>query len=221
MDDRSENLTLKQTEDYLAPKKELDVYERSIYYHLYRHSRLIGSDEVMVSIPKLCEELHCSKNAIKSRLKTLEDKGVIRITDTGWSGTKIHVWLPEEIEGILPSTEEIAAPDIEQIDFYSDPRYRSSIFEREEGKCFYCLRELTTENYGIDHVDPQIQNSDNTYRNVVAACHGCNSSKGGTKGQDYIRGLYRRGLLSAEELEDRLTKIELLKSGNLRPILAI
>ena len=37
---------LTQFQDYLAPR--LDTYEQAIYLYVFRHSRLIGLDEVVI-----------------------------------------------------------------------------------------------------------------------------------------------------------------------------
>ncbi len=168
---------IKQVEDYLTPRLKLDAHEKSIYYYVLRHSRLIGKDETVISIPQLSGALNCSKSPIKSRLRSLAEKGLINTIDTGWAGTKISVFLPSEIIGALPEDVPDKPIDIEVIDFYSDTRFRKAIFDREGGRCFYCLRDLTTENSGLDHIEAQANGEDNSYRNVVAACHSCNSSK--------------------------------------------
>ena len=37
---------IEQFQDYLAPK--LDAYEQALYLYIFRHSRLLGADEVVV-----------------------------------------------------------------------------------------------------------------------------------------------------------------------------
>jgi hypothetical protein len=174
--------------------------------------------EVVVSVAGLCEAMNSSKNAIKPRLRSLDEKRVVQITNTGWAGTTVKVFLPTEIPGAIPENHAEVSIDIEQLDFYKDPRYRPAIFEREGGRCFYCRRSLTDGDYGLDHVAPQVAKGTNSYQNVVAACHSCNSSKGDTHGADHLPGLYRRGFLSAEVLEDRLANLDKLSKGQLRPI---
>ena len=60
---------------------------------------------------------------------------------------------------------------------------------------------------------------DNTYRNLVAACVSCNNRKGNRLVDEFLRGLYRDGYLSSEEFESRLSALQLLRSGELKPIL--
>lgn len=207
-----------QVEDHLVPRLKLDVGEARLYYHLFRHSRLVGKDDVLTSVSQLANALNCSKNAVKPRLRTLADKGVI-VTRAGQNGTRIQVFLPKEISDVVP--EEIAPEieDIEAIDFFKDSKYRSAILEREQRRCFYCRRMLTHENTGLDHAEPQKTNDRNSYRNVVAACHPCNSSKGDDTAEDFLRKLYRRGFLGPAELEERLADVARLKQGSLRPII--
>lgn len=207
-----------EIEDHIVPRLKLDLGEARLYYHLIRHSRLLGKHDVLLSVAQLSEVLNCSKNAVKPRLRSLQDKGIIDVTNTGWAGTRIKVFLPREIPGIIPEKAESTSLDIETIDFYKNSRYRAAIFEREHGRCFYCRRTLSDEDAGLDHADPQKNNGTNTYRNVVAACHACNSSKGDDTAEEFMRKLYRRGFLNAAELEDRLTELSKLKQGLLRPI---
>jgi hypothetical protein len=208
-----------EIEDYLVPRLKLDLGEARLYYHLFRHSRLVGKHDVLVSVAELSEAFNCSPNAVKPRLRSLQDKGVIAVTNTGWAGTRIKVLLPAEIPGALPEETAMDAIDIETIDFYKDTKYRPAILEREQGRCFYCRRTLTDEDSGIDHADPQKANGTNSYRNVVAACHSCNSSKGDDTAEDFLRKVCRRGFLSPPELEERLTEVTRLKQGLLRPII--
>jgi hypothetical protein len=208
---------IKEIEDYLIPQLHLDAFERGLYYYLFRHSRLIGKPEVTVSIASLQSSLAYSKTAVKTRLHSLHKKGCIEITGTGWTGTKIKLLLPGEIHGCVPLKAAKEIIDIETIDFYNDPNYRKAIFTREKGFCFYCLKRLTEENNVLDHVQRQIDEGRNSYRNLVAACHSCNSSKGAMVADDFVRSLYRRGVLNDKELEQRLTAIEKLRQGELKP----
>lgn len=71
-----------------------------------------------MSVAQLCEALSCSKNLVKSRFRSLDEKGVIQIINTGWAGTKLKLFLPHEITGALPKdSEEKKMVDIEALDF--------------------------------------------------------------------------------------------------------
>jgi DNA-binding Lrp family transcriptional regulator len=208
-----------EIEDHVVPRLKLDVAEARLYYHLLRHSRFVEKHDVLISVAQIAEVLNCSKNTVKPRLRTLQDKKVIDVTSTGWAGTRIKVFLPREIPSAVPEETAPEVLDIEAIDFYKDTKYRPAILEREQGRCFYCRRPLTDEDSGLDHAEPQKANGTNSYRNVVAACHSCNSSKGDDTAEEFLRKLYRRGFLGAAELEDRLAEVGKLKQGLLRPII--
>jgi hypothetical protein len=56
---------------------------------------------------------------------------------------------------------------------------------------------------------------DNSHRNVVAACHECNSAKQSEAADEYIRRLYRKGVLSQADLGERLERLARLQRGEL------
>lgn len=109
---------------------------------------------------------------------------------------------------------------LEEIDFFNVAENRPFILQRESNKCFYCLRELDSSNYVIEHVVSRPE-GDNTYRNVVAACRDCNNRKGDMPAEDFIRSLYRGGYFDAKEFESRLARLKRLKDGELKPSLVI
>ena len=65
----------------------------------------------------------------------------------------------------------------------------------------------------------QLKGGNNSYRNIVAACHKCNTRKQGSESEDFLRDLYRKGLLSESEIEGRLSALEALRNGDLRPVI--
>lgn len=86
----------------------------------------------------------------------------------------------------------------------------NTLLAKEAGHCFFCLRKLPQGTYkagptapglGMNHLD----------RNVVVSCPECTSQKQGTTDENFLRQLYRKGFLSAGELEERL-----LVLGNLQ-----
>jgi hypothetical protein len=126
--------------------------------------------------------------------------------------------LPREIEGVVVEAEPTQSVDVETLDFFTDRRFVDALLVREKGRCFYCLRGLRKETCQLDHVTPQVAARDNSYRNIVVACHECNTQKQGLEGADFVRALYRRGVVSQAELGDRLESIEKLRSGQLVPV---
>lgn len=210
--------TIEEIEDYLIPFLGLDTYEKALYYHLFRHTRLIGKEETVFVISAALKTVGLTDFSARDRIRKLNEKGCIKIEETTRVGIRVKVLLPTEINGcvVIPDTKEINI-DIEQIDFYKDPKYRPTILERENGECFYCFRKITKDNYVLDHMTSQVNSGNNSYRNIVATCHECNSTKTGINGEDFVRQIYRKGTISASELENRLIAIEKIKNGEIKP----
>jgi Fe2+ or Zn2+ uptake regulation protein len=218
---------IEQFQDYLAPK--LDTYEQALYLYIFRRSRLLGQDEVVIGFKSARARIACgvgekgkpmSENTAYEKLQSLKTKGCIEIVTTERAGRRIRLRLPDEISGIIPPPAAQAPPlSIEEMDFFEIPANRILILEREEHHCFYCLHALTAENHVIEHVVSR-PTGDNGYRNVVAACRECNNRKNDTGVEDYLRVLYRESFLSADELQDRLLKLGRLRNGELKPSLA-
>lgn len=210
--------TIKDIEDYLIPFLKLDTYERSLYYHLFRHTRVIDKQETIFVITTAPVTVGLTDYSARNRLRKMDKKGCIKISEIRRDGLKIKVFLPNEISGCVVEQQTNIAPiDIESINFYSDLKYRETILRRENGKCFYCLRKITSESYVLDHLTPQVNGGDDTYRNIVAVCHECNSKKSGTNADDFVRKLYRDGALSQKELEKRVIAMKDVKNRQLKP----
>jgi hypothetical protein len=120
--------------------------------------------------------------------------------------------LPHEIEQVRAAAT-IVTPTIDEIDFYEDRRYRPAILRRDEGACFYCARLVTIENAVLDRVVAEAEGGDNSHRNIVAACHECNSIKQATPAEDFMRLLYRKGVLSQQDVSARLERLARLRAG--------
>jgi hypothetical protein len=208
--------TLKQCEDFLFPAKKMTLRERSIYYHLFRHTRLIGKEQGLFAIDPLAVSLGVS-TSVRDDLRSLHERGCIRIEDRSRNGHLIRVLLPEEIDGVVPKHEPAETIDIELIDFFTDRRYLAALLARENGACSYCLRQVRPDNCQLDHVVAQAGGLNNSYRNIVVSCHECNTTKQAAAAADFVRFLYRRGLLSQRDLEGRLSALEMLQAGKLVP----
>ncbi len=214
---------IEEFQDYLAPK--LDTYEQAVYLYVFRHSRLLGLDEVTIGFKSARKKMAfgigkkgtpVSEHVIYEKLRSLMQKGCLEILETERTGTRVRVRLPSEMPGVLPAAAPSTTPTLDEIDFFESPEGRQAILQREEWRCFYCLRKLTQDNYVIDHVVSRPA-GDSSYRNVVAACRGCNNRKGATKAEDFLRDLYRNGYLSEGDLEKRFTLLQRLQRGELRP----
>lgn len=215
---------IERFQDYLAPK--LDTYEQAIYLYIFRHSRLIGMNEVVIGFKSARRRMACgvgqdgspmSESTAYEKLRSLQSKGCIEIVASERTGRRIHLRLPDEMPNVIPPPESLKPQlDIEEMDFFEIPN-RALILEREQHHCFYCLRALTAESYVIEHVVSRPAGG-NGYRNVVAACRECNNRKNDSSAEDYLRRLYRESLLSTGELQERLLKLDRLRSGELKPM---
>jgi hypothetical protein len=207
-------------EDLLGPQLELDAWERTLYYHLLRHTRLKGIASAIFAVGPLSQQLPLSDFKVRDALRSLHSKGCINIEDRSRLGHLISVLLPSEIPSLSRPTSDTPVLDIESIDFYSGRLHVRPILERENHACFYCLKALTPETCELDHLAPRQDVLDNSYRNVVAACHGCNKAKGASPAQDFLRTRYRLNLLNDQELQSRFEALEAVQSGTKRPRLA-
>lgn len=208
---------LADIEDHLVPRLKLDVWQRALYYHILRHTRAGGKESEVFAIDPLAQAAGLSTDKTRRSLRELHEKGCIPIDDRSRSGHVVSVLLPSEFPGILPEEEQTKTIDIERVDFFNDRRHLPAILERENGRCFYCLRQIQADKCELDHVVPQVNGIDNSYRNIVATCHECNTTKQGRCGEDFVRAIYRAGLLSQTESQERLTSLESLRSGRLVP----
>jgi 5-methylcytosine-specific restriction endonuclease McrA len=204
-------------EDRLAPQLDLDAWERTTYYHLLRHTRLEGKQSALFSIGPLSKVIPLSDFKVRDVLRNLDRKGCTKNLVTR-KGYEVTVYLPSEIQTLTYGANVEVSVDIEGMDFFTGRAYVGSLLEREGYSCFYCLANVTEENCELDHVIPQAAVADNSYRNIVVSCHSCNRKKSGQNAQDYLRAIYRQGLLGDEELRLRLHALERLQSGELVPI---
>lgn len=211
-------------QDHLAPK--LDMYEQAIYLYVYRHSRLIGQDEVVVGFKSARQKLAFgigkqgtppSEGVVYEKVRSLEQKGCLKVIDSERGGTRLRLFLPNEIPGLMPLQSVASQVDLEAVDFFEIPEHREAILRREGHKCFYCQRQITAESYVIEHVISRPL-GDNGYRNLVAACRQCNNRKGAERVEDFLRVLYRDGLLSHDEFQERTAQLVRLRNGELRPV---
>jgi len=215
---------IEQFQDYLGPR--LDTYEQAIYLYIFRHSRLKGLEEATIGFKSARKKMALgigkkgsapSEHIIYEKLRSLSAKGCISVAGTERSGSRIRLFLPAEIPGIIPVSEVARLVTLEDMDFFNVPENRLAILEREKWKCFYCLKKLNEQNYVIEHVVSRPSGND-SYRNVVAACANCNNKKGAADANGFLQQLYREGYLKDGELEARLTLIQRLRAGELKPV---
>ena len=217
----------KQFEDLVIPRLRLSVFDRAVYSHLLRHSRLEGRAQLRFSILWLARGAGLSGWAARKAVRSLVAKGALRLAQRSRAGHVAAVRLPEEIRSVRAgkmaaglAVRVSSAANLEKADFLKTRALRQAIHGREGGFCFYCLRRLTPMVRCLDHVVPRVRRGRNSYRNLVSACSECNSKKGEQRAEDFLRWLYREGRLSAAELSRRLRALAELGSGKLRPRLA-
>ena len=58
---------------------------------------------------------------------------------------------------------------------------RSEIFSRDGFRCVYCGGVFEPDDLSVDHVQPKMRGGDGSAGNVVTACRGCNTAKGGRR----------------------------------------
>lgn len=216
----------KQLEEDLVPRLGLNLAERIVYAYLVRQSRLEGDREFRFGIIGLAGGLRLSQSTTRYAVRSLTAKGALRLIDRTQAGHLVEVLLPDEIraaphEGPLRSClgRRPAGSSIEEMDFFEASNRREAIHARDGGRCFYCLRLFLTRGRVVDHVVPQARGGNNSYRNLVSCCVECNSQKGESGAEDFLRTLYRQRRITSVELEARLRALEALAAGELRPVL--
>jgi hypothetical protein len=222
----------KQLEDLAVPRLHLSVFDRAVYSHLLRHSRLEGRLELRFSILWLARGACVSGFAARKAVRRLIGKGALRLAERSRAGHVVKVRLPEEIRSLgagkvaacaakrLPGVgRPPSVGELEKADFLETRALREAIHAREGGRCFYRLRRMRPMVRCLDHVVARVRGGRNGYRNLVSSCAECNSQKGERRAEDFLRWLWREGRLTAGELSGRLRALARLAAGKLRPAL--
>jgi hypothetical protein len=208
---------LTEIEDHLFPRLKLSSWEKVLYYHLLCHTRVAGSSSSSFSIAGLAASTSMSEATVWDAIRSINEKGCIIVRERSNRGHLTELRLPSEIPDIVVLPAQNVVVDIDKIDFFSDRRFLDALLEREGYRCFYSLREETKENCALDHVVPAVKGGDNSYRNIVVSSHEINALKQDQDAEDFTRLLFRKGMLSHSDLEDRIEALQLLKTGQLAP----
>jgi hypothetical protein len=208
--------------DHVAPR--LDTQSLAIYLYLVRHTRLLGKDTLLFSKRSARFKLPVGMGQGKPMapvtiLKAVRDLirlSLAEIVKSTLRGSEIRVYLPWEVPGMVPSPSLYTLQPLDSIDFFTGPENRMALLRREGYRCFYCLRGIDSSSFIVEHVVSRPEGN-NSYRNLVAACSNCNGRKKDRTADDLLRDLYREGLLTGDEFQNRLQAVRYLKRGDLRP----
>lgn len=221
-------LLWKQLDEDIVPRLGLNLAERIVYAFLLRNSRLEGQRQFRFGIIWLAGGLRISQSTTRYAVRSLAAKGALRLIDRTQAGHLVEVFLPDEIHP-TPHEDPLrsslghrhggSSSSLEEMDFFERFSRREAIHAREGGRCFYCLRPFLIRGRVLDHVVPQARGRSNSYRNLVSCCVECNSQKGESGAEDFLRTLYRQRRITSAELESRLRALEALAAGELRPVL--
>lgn len=215
---------LKEYIDFVVPK--LETIEQAIYLYVVRHTVLEDKDNVLVNISNAAKSNifglsgrggTMSISATRNKVYTLQEKGFIEVIDSTGRGLRLKTILPSQNATLIAKeeTKEQAAP-LEELDFYVVPELRQALRDREGNRCFYSFQKITDENFTIDHVISRPEGK-NTYNNLVATTKAMNNKKTNMPAQDFLRSLFREGLLTETEFQERTVALEQLQAWELKP----
>ena len=215
------NKILIEIQDHLVPI--LDTYEQAIYHNIFRHTFLIGEKDTLFSLKSASIGLGAgqagstpSESQRSKKLRSLVEKGAVKIIERSHKGILVEIVLPNEIPNLI-SNLETSEINIEHVDFYINRKLLPVILAREESRCFYTGKKITVEKCYLDHVIPQSNGGNNSYKNIVATSYDANSMKNNKSVEDFTRELYQEDLISLDEFKKLKEKIIKLKSGQLIP----
>jgi hypothetical protein len=154
-------LVWKQNEDLLAPRLHFSRTDRTVYSHLFRHSRLEGRTKFRFSIAWLARGVGLSMKATRESVRSLVARGVVDLIERN-RRTQHVIWLrlPLEVKPVLakptgPPEPTKVAINIEEEGFLLKQSLRCALHDRDGGNCFYCMRRTRERNWCLDHVVPQ------------------------------------------------------------------
>ena len=96
-----------------------------------------------------------------------------------------HSFEPNEHDWVATVNFHIAVPRIVRLLFYdrlprTDVKFnRRNIFARDGNRCQYCGKKFPTTELSLDHIIPRSMGGAASWENLVCACTGCNTKKGG------------------------------------------
>jgi hypothetical protein len=90
----------KEMEDLLVPRLHLSVFDRAVYSHVLRHSRLEGRLQLRFFILWLARGACVSDGMARKAVRSLVVKGALRLAERSRAGHVAEVRLPEEIRSV-------------------------------------------------------------------------------------------------------------------------
>ena len=104
---KNKNLNLKriwkQFEDHLVPRLRLNIVDRAVWSHLFRHSRLEGKGRLRFSIARLGRGTRLCDGPVRAAVRRLVEKGALRLIERSKSGHVVEVRLPARAERAPPT----------------------------------------------------------------------------------------------------------------------
>jgi biotin operon repressor len=212
------NDDLKSYFDLVFPQKELSPWERLILLSAYVANEGRCGEKFTAKLGKLAKLSGSSETSVRQYIRTLSDKGVVQIEGFDRNGYQLTLVPPLSILGVAVVPPSLKRDiDIESLDFYEGRRFVSALLARQGGTCFYSLRQLDERSCELDHIVPQANDLNNSYRNIVCSTFEMNKRKGGLSADAFLREQYRSGFLSHDELEGQLEMLTQIQAGNLKP----
>lgn len=81
----------------------------------------------------------------------------------------------------------------------SKPHVRAAIWDKSEGRCWYCGRPMHPfRDFSIDHMVPISRGGQHTYDNLVPCCEPCNRKKGPRPVEEFRRLMTRPSFSSLQ-----------------------
>jgi len=105
---------------------------------------------------------------------TLWSKGVAEIIES-YEDVHLHSWKSAMECPAVIRLMHFVKPK-KHLAFYK-PFTRRNVYDRDDGKCQYCGKEISLSKMTFDHVIPKSEGGLTNWQNIVCSCVKCNSKK--------------------------------------------
>lgn len=201
--------------------QNLKVRPFIVYLLLFKKAYFdLGQRKITVKLSEIGKNLlsdigqPMSHDVIKRGVNELVRKGFIyKYPGKPGEINQYDVLLPSEIREVKELIEKEndngeQKINEEIIDYYTNPEKRILILERDNYKCNYCMKNLTKDNFYLDHIKSRSQGGHNYRSNLLLTCHSCNTKKNDNNVEDFLLENYRNGLLTQNEFIAQKDKIK-------------